>query len=609
MRIQNTTTGQIQINDMPGQQSSGLIIQGGATIDVFNEDAEKSLQLKSFIDDGLIVVLDQAIEPTSGTSVADASTAGAADATQALADAAAAQGDATQALTDASTADGKAVAAQSTADAAVPKANYANKGQLLLGSATPATPLALSPGANDEVLTADDTKASGMKWAAGGGGGGGGDATVLVDAPTGTDDNLKVDTALAALPAGGGRIVLREGNYVFSATSIVPAGKPVWIQGQGNGTKISQTSAFESSFTGSFTGPAAGNIPALRISDMLFAANSLGDYVGIGLSPNTGQTFSNIEVLWCSAKATSGAISNLTLFKSAGTGLFDGVRIEGNHLDDLAGQFDGIQVDGTSAARAKNVVITGNRMTEEVIRARFCDGLLISNNISRKVAANFSAITTTQNIGVAIIGNKMVGANTNSPIVSNSDSDILIVGNSSESTGQMILSDSQSAGSDKATVTGNRMAGGFKVDANFTGTDISFSGNDGAIQDDAGNANVGVVRKTFNLTALGTGSTTLIERIPLAAGEGIIMTLNCMVNEVSGGSDRWAAYTKTFTARNQAGSIDEDFGDAAILGDHAIAGQPDVGGVVANNLDLNFNAAGTFNVNISGWYEYRILAA
>ena len=72
MKIKNTTTGQIQMTDMPGQQTSGLIIQGGEEIFVFNEDAEKSLQLKSFIDGGQITVLDQAAEPTTGTSIGDA---------------------------------------------------------------------------------------------------------------------------------------------------------------------------------------------------------------------------------------------------------------------------------------------------------------------------------------------------------------------------------------------------------------------------------------------------------------------------------------------------------------------------------------------------------
>lgn len=71
MRIKNNTTGKILIADLPGQQSSGLIVQAKEEVTIFNEDAEKSLQLKSFIDGGQISVLNATDEPTSGTSIGD----------------------------------------------------------------------------------------------------------------------------------------------------------------------------------------------------------------------------------------------------------------------------------------------------------------------------------------------------------------------------------------------------------------------------------------------------------------------------------------------------------------------------------------------------------
>ena len=57
-----------------------------------------------------------------------------------------------------------------TADAAIPKSTVTTKGDLIVATAS-STVTRVAVGANDTVLTADSTTASGVKWAAASGGG------------------------------------------------------------------------------------------------------------------------------------------------------------------------------------------------------------------------------------------------------------------------------------------------------------------------------------------------------------------------------------------------------------------------------------------------------
>jgi hypothetical protein len=66
MKIQNTTTGVIIIADLPGPQGgSGLSIPPGIILTIYNEDAEKSVQLGSLLSAGALVNLGPD-EPSSG---------------------------------------------------------------------------------------------------------------------------------------------------------------------------------------------------------------------------------------------------------------------------------------------------------------------------------------------------------------------------------------------------------------------------------------------------------------------------------------------------------------------------------------------------------------
>lgn len=72
MRIKNNTTGHIIIADLPGYQlGAGLSVPADVEVLIFNEDAEKSIQLRSFLTAGTILNLGPE-EPSTGFPEADA---------------------------------------------------------------------------------------------------------------------------------------------------------------------------------------------------------------------------------------------------------------------------------------------------------------------------------------------------------------------------------------------------------------------------------------------------------------------------------------------------------------------------------------------------------
>ncbi len=72
MRIKNDTTGHILIGDLPNDQGSyGISLPATQELLIFNEDAEKSIQLGSFLTSGAILNLGSE-EPSTGTPQAAA---------------------------------------------------------------------------------------------------------------------------------------------------------------------------------------------------------------------------------------------------------------------------------------------------------------------------------------------------------------------------------------------------------------------------------------------------------------------------------------------------------------------------------------------------------
>jgi len=186
-------------------------------------------------------------------------------------------------------------------DGPVPKSSEAvlqtladAKGDLIAASG-PDVWSRLPAGADGKFLKANSAAALGLEWADAGGGAAG-YATIVVAAPTGVaaTDTANIQAAINALPASGGKVVLREGTYALNATINLPSGKPVWILGQGRATKIlAQTGA---SYV--FNAPASGNMRGVVISDLFMDSTSSGGTF-LALQPASGQTFEDIAILRC----------------------------------------------------------------------------------------------------------------------------------------------------------------------------------------------------------------------------------------------------------------------------------------------------------------------
>jgi hypothetical protein len=115
------------------------------------------------------------------------------------------------------------------------------KGSILVGSsvagAASMTPLPVGP--DGQVLTADSTQPTGLKWAPAGAGSDIYAATRVVSLIAGDGTDLTIAAAILALPAEGGLIYVKQGTYPLAASIALPAGKPVTIRGSGSGTIIS----------------------------------------------------------------------------------------------------------------------------------------------------------------------------------------------------------------------------------------------------------------------------------------------------------------------------------------------------------------------------------
>jgi hypothetical protein len=111
------------------------------------------------------------------------------------------------------------------------------KGSILVGSsvagAASMTPLPVGP--DGQVLTADSTQPTGLKWAPAGAGSDVYAATRVVSLIAGDGTDLTVAAAILALPAEGGRIYVKQGTYPLTLTNTLPD-KPVDIIGSGDGT-------------------------------------------------------------------------------------------------------------------------------------------------------------------------------------------------------------------------------------------------------------------------------------------------------------------------------------------------------------------------------------
>jgi len=124
------------------------------------------------------------------------------------------------------------------------------KGSILVGSsvAGAASMTPLPPGPDGQVLTTDSTTPTGLKWAPGGAGSDIFAATRVVSLIPGDGTDLTIAAAIAALPAEGGYIYVKQGTYPLAATLTMPD-KPVVIKGSGDGTILSLGASVIAAFT------------------------------------------------------------------------------------------------------------------------------------------------------------------------------------------------------------------------------------------------------------------------------------------------------------------------------------------------------------------------
>lgn len=123
------------------------------------------------------------------------------------------------------------------------------------------------------------------------GSGSGNQSATFVIAPTGTTadyntdgtaDEVQVEAAIAALPAEGGSILLREGEYNFSSAVDIPSTKKIKIYGVGGGTVVKPAAGIRAFDNNNTTQVGYGQQEEFIISDMRIegsTSNSVGIYL------------------------------------------------------------------------------------------------------------------------------------------------------------------------------------------------------------------------------------------------------------------------------------------------------------------------------------------
>lgn len=104
----------------------------------------------------------------------------------------------------------------------------------------------------------------------------------------GTADDVQINAAIQALPAGGGKVVLSEGKFVITAAIDIDTSNTS-LEGQGPATEL------ESSATGSISVVALGNdVDSCTVRDMEIDCNWQSNNVGLDLKGVRYSRFDNI---------------------------------------------------------------------------------------------------------------------------------------------------------------------------------------------------------------------------------------------------------------------------------------------------------------------------
>jgi hypothetical protein len=103
----------------------------------------------------------------------------------------------------------------------------------------------------------------------------------------GTADEVQINAAIAALPAGGGKVMLAEGTFTLAAAVVVPSN--VTIEGQGESTVVTRANSvncdcFVSEDFATLTGTdSTGGPQGVRLANMILLGNKANNTAGYGI--------------------------------------------------------------------------------------------------------------------------------------------------------------------------------------------------------------------------------------------------------------------------------------------------------------------------------------
>ena len=252
---------------------------------------------------------------------------------------------------------------------------------------------------------------------------------------TGTGDQATINSALTALPAGGGTVYLMEGTYNFTAGVSVP--NNATLSGAGTGTILT--------------------IPNTQNSSYNFITNT-------DTSTGTGVTIRDLLIDGNKANNGSAVMSGIFL-----NGIASNAKVTNVLIKNVAGA-NGISLSSSSYVTLANNTITGASV--EGIRVSAGSGNAITGNTIMTSGDGMFLLSTSN----TVVSNNTVQSNTGYGIWLKSSTTNTVTGNTalSNSTGNIYLSNAANAN----TITGNTVqsssSDGIEVSASSHNT---ISGN------------------------------------------------------------------------------------------------------------------------------------
>ncbi|HAM34563.1 MAG TPA: hypothetical protein DEB40_03370 [Elusimicrobia bacterium] len=388
------------------------------------------------------------------------------------------------------------------------------------------------------------------------GGGGGGYSTVIVAAPTGVaaTDTTNIQNAVNSLPASGGSVILREGNYVLNGNITLPASKPLNFMGQGKSTRITLDPTFAPG-AAPFRGPASGTLEKIVMSDFEYVGGSnQANFLFFSVPAATvwsNMVFERIKFLTCTTVISIGgagtvkrvwirdceAIDCQALVESS---TWSDSFILNNYIEKQAalGHPAGIDLGGTNIVCKGNTIVWPDSANAGNVPLRvastFVKGSIEGN---RCVGNRGLLVTLSANIRQSVVADNVFRENTfgtDSILIQGEMSDCVVVGNHCEK---------------DITLNGNAASGGNVIAGNKTAS----------INDNSGATTPNIVARTLvsGVRKLGEAG-PLSGDVKLEAGSGIALTQDAPGNKITiaaaGGAGNW-----TLVANLTNGSFGQTF--------------------------------------------------